>query len=246
MLNIKGKTISYKSYKSKNNKNVPTVLFLGGFMSDKESSKATFVFDYCIKNDISVICFDYTGHGESSGDFLDGTISSWLEDSLDVIEQLTTGNLLLIGSSMGGWIALLLALALPSKVIGIIGIAAAPDFTENLVWNKLSKKEQTELMEKGQVKVLGGDNGEYSYNFTKKLITDGKKHLLLHKKIPITHPVILLHGYQDKTVPLETSIKLAELLDTQNVTLLLSKNSNHRMSEKKDLDMLQFAINPFL
>lgn len=242
MLNIKGKKLSYKSYSSKSQKKMPTMVFLGGFMSDKNSTKANFLFEYCKKHDLNFVCFDYTGHGESSGNFLDGTISAWVEDSLDIINELTTGHLILVGSSMGGWISLLVTLKIPERIHAIIGIATSPDFTETLVWNKLTKEQQEEMMENGSVEILGGDSGEYKYTFTKKLVLDGRKNCLLNKSIRIKKPVVLLHGYQDKTVPVTASLKISELLESDNVRIMLSKNGNHRLSTDEDLAILEFAI----
>lgn len=242
MLHIKGKKISYKTYSSKNQKKMSTIVFLGGFMSDKNSTKATFLLEFCQKNDLNCICFDYTGHGESSGKISEGTISAWLEDSLDVIDNLTNGEIVLVGSSMGGWLALLVAIARPERIKALIGIASSPDFTENLVWKKLSQDQQKELMDKGVVEIFGGDQGEYKYIFSKNLIMDGRKNCLMNNSIPIKKPVVLLHGYQDKTVPVDVSLKIAELLESEDVSLLLSKNSNHRMASEQDLKMLEFAI----
>lgn len=242
MLNIKGKKLSYKSYSSKSQKKMPTIVFLGGFMSDKNSTKANFLFEYCKKHDLNFVCFDYTGHGESSGNFLDGTISAWVEDSLDIINELTNDNLILVGSSMGGWISLLVALTIPERIHAIIGIAPSPDFTETLVWQKLTKAQQQEVMDNGSVEILGGDSGEYKYTFTKKLVLDGKNNCLLNKSIPIKKPVVLLHGYQDKTVPVTVSLKICELLESENVRVMLSKSGNHRLSTEEDLAMLEFAI----
>ncbi len=246
MFHIKGKAISYKSYSNKTLQNIPTIVFLGGFMSNKNSTKATFLFNFCQKNDISFVCFDYRGHGESSGTMLEGTISGWLEDSLDVIDNLTTGEIILVGSSMGGWLSLLATIARPERVRAIIGIASSPDFTENLIWKKLTSAQQKELMEKNMVEIIGGDKEEYRYIFTKDLIIDGRKNCIMNGKIPINKPVILLHGYQDKTVPFDISLKIAELLESEGVKLLLSKNSNHRMSSEHDLKMLEFAIQTVL
>lgn len=241
-LYTKGKNISYKSHSPKNSKKMPTIVFLGGFMSNKNSTKAEFLFNFCKEKDINYVSFDYTGHGESSGNFLDGTISSWLDDSLDVIDNLTQGDIMIVGSSMGGWIALLASLARPERIKALIGIAPSPDFTENLIWKKLTLDQQQELMSKDIIEITGGDKDEYKYTFTKNLIIDGRKCCIMNSKIPIKHPVILLHGYQDKTVPVDVSLKIAELLESENVKLLLSKNSNHKMASEHDLQMLEFAI----
>ncbi len=242
MLHIKGKNISYTTYSSKSQKKMPTLVFLGGFMSDKNSTKANFLLEFCQKNDLNYLCFDYTGHGDSSGTMLEGTISGWLEDSLDVIDNLTKDEILLIGSSMGGWLALLVAIARPERIRALIGIASSPDFTENLVWKNLSQDQQKELLDNDVIEILGGDRGEYKYTFTKNLIMDGRKNCLMSSSIPIKKPVVLLHGYQDKTVPVAVSLKIAELLESEEVRLLLSKNSNHKMASEHDLRMLEFAI----
>src|SRR5205085_10939514 len=171
----------------------PGIVFLGGYRSDMTGTKALFLEDYCSQRGRAYLRFDYFGHGASSGDFAQGTIGRWREDAIAVIDSLTEGPQILVGSSMGGWIMLLAALARPERIAALIGIAAAPDFTAELLPNRLTPEQRRELDEKGAVTVPS-DYDAAGYLYTSALIEDGAKHLLLGAPIPIDMPVRLLHG----------------------------------------------------
>ena len=218
----------------------PGVVFLPGFRSDMSGTKAQSLARFCAIRGQALLLFDYSGHGESGGAFTDGTIGRWTADALSAIDALATWPLVLVGSSMGGWIALLAALARPDRVTGLIGIAAAPDFTETLMWGAMLPDEQDELIAKGVV-LLPSPDGEPT-PITLALIEDGRNHLLLQGPIPLTCPVRLLHGQADADVPWETALRLAERLESTDVQVTLIKGAGHRMSSPSDLLMLHAAL----
>ena len=222
----------------------PTVVFLSGFRSDMTGDKATALADYCAAHGQALLRFDYSGHGASGGTFEDGTIGRWAADAVTVIDQQSDGPLILIGSSMGGWMALLTALARPQRVAALIGIAAAPDFTETLMWQAMTFEERARLMRDGSVEVPSEYGGPYP--ITRALIEDGRTHLLLNDPIALDCPVRLLHGQQDLDVPWETSMRIAEQLTSQDVQVLLVKDGDHRLSRPQDLALLTRTLAPLL
>jgi len=215
----------------------PGIVFLGGFRSDMTGTKALFLEDYCRRRGRGYVRFDYFGHGRSSGDFARGTIGCWREDAIAVIDSLTEGPQILVGSSMGGWIMLLAALARPQRVAALVGIAAAPDFTAELLPKRLTPEQRRELDEKGAVTVPS-DYDAAGYLYTSALIEDGAQHRLLGAPIPIDMPVRLLHGLGDASVPWQLSLRLAERLSSRNVTVTLVKGGDHRLSSEPDLSRL--------
>lgn len=227
------------------NPNISGVIFCSGFMSDMQGTKALALENFCRELNCSYVRFDYRGCGQSSGEFTEGTISRWLEDTLAILDQATTGPQIVVGSSMGGWIALLLALARPERIKAYIGIAAAPDFTEDLMWATATAEQQAELLKNG-VLYEKSDYSEQSYVITKALIEDGRQRLLLRNSIPLTIPVHLLQGMQDKDVPWQRSMLLTEKLQSQDIRLTLIKDGDHRLTREQDLALLrQTLINCF-
>jgi pimeloyl-ACP methyl ester carboxylesterase len=214
----------------------PCVVFLPGYMSDMSGDKALAVEALCRARGQACLRLDYSGHGESGGAFEDGTIARWTEDALTLIDRLTEGPLLVIGSSMGGWIALRVALARPSRVVGLIGIAAAPDFTETLMWDAMAPPERAALLREGILRVPSAYGGEQVISLA--LIEDGRRHLLLRAPVPINCPVRLLHGMRDPDVPWETSLRLADRLTSEDVRVVLIKDGNHRLSRAADIAVL--------
>ena len=180
--------------------------------------------------------FDYSGHGASGGAFEDGTIGIWAKDALCAIDRLTAGRLVLVGSSMGGWIALLTALARPARVGALIGIAAAPDFTERLMWGAMSPAERQTLVSEGVLHVGSEYGGPYP--ITRGLIEDGRRHLLLDAPIALGCPVRLLHGQRDADVPWETALTIARQVESPDVRVTLVKDGDHRLSRPQDLALL--------
>jgi pimeloyl-ACP methyl ester carboxylesterase len=214
----------------------PVVVFLPGFASDMSGAKALAVRDFCAARGQACLRFDYSGHGASGGDFSCGTIGQWHDDAARVIAQRTEGPLILVGSSMGGWIALLLARALGDRVAGLIGIAAAPDFTETLMWQSMTPGEQATLLEQGRIEVPS-DYGA-PLVITRALIEDGRRHLLLGAAIPVICPVRLLQGRLDADVPWETALKLSDRLSGSDVQVTLIKDGDHRLSRPQDIALL--------
>lgn len=215
----------------------PTTVFLPGFRSDMTGSKALAVESWCRARGTARLRLDYSGHGGSDGAFTDGTIGEWTADALHLIDHVTTGPIVLVGSSMGGWIALLVALARPARTAALIGIAAAPDFTEILMWDAMMPAERATIQRDG-VLMLPSQYGD-STPVTLKLIEEGRQHLLLQAPIPIHCPVRLLHGQRDPDVPWETALQTAERLQSPDVQITLIKDGDHRLSRPEDLETLK-------
>jgi pimeloyl-ACP methyl ester carboxylesterase len=219
----------------------PGVVFLGGFMSDMTGTKALALDDHCRATGRAFVRFDYLGHGASSGRFEDGTIGRWADDALAVIDALTEGPQVLVGSSMGGWIMLLAALARPDRVAGLVGIAAAPDFTEDLLWAAWDEPTRARLSRDGHIRVPSL-YGEAPYTISRALIEEGRARCLLGAPIPIRCPVRLLQGMADPDVPWRTALRLAERLESTDVTVTLIKDSDHRLSRDQDLARLMAVV----
>ena len=212
-----------------------------GFRSDMNGIKATALAGHCRSRDHAFLRFDYFGHGASSGDFQAGTIGRWLEDALAVIDGLTEGPLILVGSSMGGWIALLAALARPGRVKALIGIAPAPDFTEDLIWARLSEAQRRELLERGELAAASAYEAD-PIPITLRLVEEGRRHLLLRGPIRLSCPVRLLHGMGDPDVPYQTSLRLMEKLTETEAVIELIEDGDHRLSRPQDLTRLFAAV----
>src|SRR5689334_13941627 len=226
-----GKTIAYCIDSGDSS---PGVMFLPGFRSDMQGNKAQALSAHCRKRGQTSTRFDYFGHGRSSGDFRGGTIGRWRDDALAVLDQLTCGPQILVGSSMGCWIAFLVALARPERVAGLVGIAGAPDFTEDLVWDRLTEDQRRQLKERGEL-VYDSAYEEGPVPFTRALIEEGRRHLILRAPIDLSCPVRLLHGMADPDVPYQTSLRLAARLTKTDVTVELIEDGDHRLSRDSDL-----------
>ncbi len=232
-----GATIAYRHTPGKG----PGVMFLTGFRSDMTGGKALALETFCRAEGRAFVRFDYTGHGLSSGAFADGTIGRWTEDALRVLDRVARGPQVLVGSSMGGWIALLLARARPERVAGIVGIAAAPDFTEDLVHDVLDADARERLARDGRIVMPSAYDPEPCV-ITRRLIDEGRDHLLLRADIPVTVPVRLIHGMEDHDVPWRTALKIAERLASADVEITLVKGGRHRLSDPPDLERLTAVI----
>lgn len=224
---------------------LPGVVFLGGFMSDMTGTKAMALEARCQAEGRAFLRFDYTGHGQSSGQFTEGTIGGWARDAITVLDELTEGPQVLVGSSMGGWLMLLAARERRERVAGLVGIAAAPDFTADLttIW---MTKSQRQALDKGETVYLPDEQGEPRYPITPALIKDGKRNLVLRGEIPLTCPVALVHGMDDRDVPYEMSLRLAEALAAKDVVVTLVKDAGHRMSEPEQLAFVFAALDRVL
>jgi len=215
----------------------PTVVFLGGFRSDMTGTKAMALEAWAQKRGQGYLRFDYLGHGQSSGRFEDGTIGRWLDDSLAAIDGLTNGKLVLVGSSMGGWLSLLAARARPDRVAGLVLISAAPDFTERMLLKELSPEDRAILERDGRLERPSQYSPEPSV-FTWKLIEEGRRHLLLNKPLVLPCPVRLLHGQSDPDVPWEYSLQIAQHLEAPEVVTTFVKGGDHRLSTPADIARL--------
>jgi pimeloyl-ACP methyl ester carboxylesterase len=219
----------------------PGIVFLAGLRSDMRGVKALYLDEYCRRRGRAYVRFDYFGHGVSSGDFADGTVGRWAEDAIAVVDQLTDGPQILVGSSMGGWIMLLAALARPARIHALIGIAAAPDATEDLLLPRLDAAQRGELMATGSV-TLPSEYDPAGYTYRLRLIEDGRRHLVMRAPIAIGCPVRLLHGLRDASVPWRTSLRLAEQLTSRDVAVTLVKGGDHRLSTGPDLARLAATL----
>jgi pimeloyl-ACP methyl ester carboxylesterase len=218
----------------------PGIIFLGGFMSDMTGTKATRLERFARAQGHGFVRFDYTGHGASSGDSAAGTIGRWRDDALAVLDRLTEGPQILVGSSMGAWIALLLALARPDRVGGLATIAAAPDFTADLIEARLGPAQHAALARDGWFAAPSAYGPPYRIG--RALLEDGRRHLLLRGPIAIAAPARLLHGMADPDVPWRTSLTLAERLAGRDVRLTLIKDGDHRLSRESDLVLIEQAV----
>lgn len=226
-----GKKLAYRLRNGDNSG--PTVVFLGGYRSDMTGTKAAFLDKLAAKRGFPFLRFDYTGHGQSEGEFKDGCIGDWANDAREVIEATVKGDMILIGSSMGGWIGLLLAQTLGNRIKGFIGIAAAPDFS-NWVWNhEMSEDMRTLCTKQGYIAAPDGEI------FTHKLFTDGAQHLVLNKPLHLNCPVTLLHGKLDNVVPYSVAEKLAKHITSPTAPdIILIDDGDHRLARDEDLLIL--------
>ena len=226
-INKKNQKIAYKRIKGKS----PGIVFIHGLNSDMEGKKAIFVEKYAKKNKLSFIRFDCRGHGKSSGNFEDFTISDWKKDLFDIIDNLTKGPQILIGSSMGGWLMLLAAKSKKTKISGLIGLASAADFGKDL-YNSLNVKNKQDIKIKGITKYTYKG---FAYCLTKKFFIHCTKNKILNKKINFKKPVILIHGNKDNIVKDTMPIKIMKKLSSKNVQIKFLKSSDHSLSSATDL-----------
>ncbi len=219
---------------------VPAVMFLPGLRSDMDGAKATALAAHCAATGRGFLSLDYRGHGRSSGRFEDGSVGDWLTDALAVLDHSAEPALVLAGSSMGGWLMLLMALARPEKVKGLVGIAAAPDFTEDIMLGHATPEQRQALARDGIIRVPSA-YGE-PLLVTRRLIEEGRRHLLLRGPVAVHCPVHLLHGQLDPDVPWETALRLAARLESPAVTVELVKDGDHRLSRDLDLRRIVAAV----
>ena len=225
-----------------NKNSVVTVVFFHGFMSDMMGAKPKAVQSYCRKNKVSFLKFEYSGHGKSKGSFLKGNISNWTNQAKKLIKAKVKKNkgLIFIGSSMGGWIALNLFPSFKKNLKGFIGIASAPEFLEELMWKKFTKKIKKIIMSK---KIYNLESGNYTYPITKQLILDGRKNEVLNNKINLKIPIRLFHGLKDEVVPLIFSKKILKFCRRSEGKLIKIKNGDHSLSRKSDLQKICKELN---
>ena len=226
----------------------PGLFWLGGFNSDMRGTKALALDAFAAERGRACIRFDYSGHGESGGAFIDGTIGRWLEESVTVFERFARGPQVVVGSSMGGWMALLLARAIAKReapgvtLAGLVLIAPAPDFTEQLMWNSFSDEIREEIRTKG-VWMRPSEYGDGTpYPITRALIEEGRNHLLLGSAIEVGCPVRILQGAQDPDVPWQHAFALAHRLPAEDVVLTMIQDGDHRLSRPQDIARIMAAV----
>jgi pimeloyl-ACP methyl ester carboxylesterase len=236
-----GSTIAYNQIKGKKT----GIVFLSGFGSDMQGKKALFIEKWAKDNDHSFLRFDYSGHGLSSGELMYTCFSDWYNDTQFLIKTVTQGKQLLVGSSMGGWIMLMLAKRIPNKIHSMIGIAPAPDFPKILIWDKMDKVQRVKLVKEQKINITNkeGSNSEFSY----KLIKDSFKNLVLKEPIKFKGPVYLFHGMKDYDVPYTISIDIINnIIGSKNIRLLLEKEGGHRLSDINQLTTIKNIISEIL
>jgi pimeloyl-ACP methyl ester carboxylesterase len=213
-----------------------TFVWMCGFKSDIGGTKVLRLEDWANRTGHGFLAFDYSGHGQSDGAFEDGTVSQWRADALAAIDSQTDGPLVIVGSSMGGWMALLAALARPDRVKGLVLIAPAPDFTEKLMWPDFPPEAQAEIMEQGFT--LRPSGYDEPYTITRALIEDGRQWQVLEKPIAFDGPVRILQGMQDADVPWTHAARLVDAMTTSDLTITLIKDGDHRLSREQDIARL--------
>jgi pimeloyl-ACP methyl ester carboxylesterase len=222
----------------------PCVVFLGGLKSDMDGTKAVFLENWARQIGQAFLRFDYSGHGLSSGQFNDGCIGDWADDTYETVTALTSGPLVLVGSSMGGWQSLLLAKAIPNRIAGLVTIAAAPDFTEDGYWASFTDAQKQALESVGQIE-LPSDYMD-PYIITKRLIEDGRHNLVLRDDLNLPFPVRLLQGTEDSAVSAQTAVRLLGHARSPDMHLLLVKGADHRFSDDTCLALIVDAIEHML
>ncbi len=237
-----GATIAYHYTPGK----APGVVFLTGFKSDMTGGKALAVEALCKRLGHACLRFDYFGHGQSSGAFEDGTIGRWADDAIYAIDSLTEGPQVLVGSSMGGWVMLLAARARPERMAGLLGIAAAPDFTEDLMVEAFTDEQRAAMARDGFIDIPNCYDDQEPYRIRQALLDDGRENLLLRAPIEIGVPVRLIQGMRDEDVPWETSLKITDKLVSENVEITYVKAGDHRLSEEHDLKRLERTLTNLL
>ena len=233
-INKKREKIHYKSLKGKS----PGIIFIHGLNSDMSGQKALSIERYAKKNKLGFIRFECRGHGKSSGKFEDFTISDWKSDLIDIIDNIAKGPQILVGSSMGGWLMFLAAKTRPLRVVGLVGLAAAPDYIDGFYKNLTNKKKQ-DLNIKGVIKY---SSYGFSYLIKKKYITNGRENKILNKEFKWNKPLILIHGLKDKVVNSDIPEKIVKKVKGNKIQIKLLKNSDHRLSEPFDLKVINESI----
>ena len=235
---LKNKKIRYLNNYQKNNL---FVVFLHGFMSDIEGEKPNAIFKYAKRNKIGFLAIEYSGHGKSSGKFTQGNISKWTNEVKILIKKITkNNNFILVGSSMGSWLALNQFRYFKKQIKGFIGIGSAPEFLENLMWKKFTKKMKNEIKKKG---IINLKHGKYEYPITNQLIEDGRKNKVFNKKFNNSIQLTMIHGSKDEVVPVKYSRKILKLFKRAKKKLVIIKNGNHSLSSKKNLKKIVNELN---
>ncbi|AUH32041.1 alpha/beta hydrolase [Paracoccus tegillarcae] len=236
-----GRRIAYERVPGKG----PGIVFLGGFKSDMAGTKALFLRDWAKEQGRAFLRFDYSGHGQSSGDFEAGSIGDWFNDATQAISALTDGPQVLVGSSMGGWISLLVARDMPERLAGLVTIAAAPDFTEDGYWAGFTQAQRDTVMGDGRIE-LPSEYSDEPYVITRRLIEDGRGNLVLRDSLPLPFPTRFLQGTADEDVPMNWALRLLEHATGNDLRLTLVKGADHRFSSPECLALTVRAVTEVL
>lgn len=240
-----GQKLAYVySSADKRGANLPTIMFLGGFKSDMSGTKATYLEQQAKTRGQGFVRFDYTGHGESDGAFKDGTIGAWADDAADILKSIVTGDVILVGSSMGGWISLLLSLSTPQHIKGMVLIAPAPDFTLEIE-EKLTPSQKKIIETKGHIEIPS-DYADQPYIITRALLADGRNQGLLHKKYDLNIPITIVQGKKDTDVPWQKALKIQECFGQSQTKVIFINDGDHRLSREEDLILIDSEIQKLL
>ena len=217
------------------------IVFLHGFMSDIDGKKPLAIFNYAKKNKLGFLAPEYSGHGKSSGMFVNGNISKWSKDvEVSIKKVVKKNNFILVGSSMGSWLSLNQFKYFKKQIKGFLGIGSAPEFLENLMWKKFTKKMKNETIKKG---IINLKHGNYKYPISYQLIRDGRKNKVLNKKIPSQINVTMIHGDKDEVVPKSYSNKVLKIFNKARKKLVIINNGDHSLSNKRSLKKINLELN---
>ena len=234
-------------YLTNNLKKNPFIVFLPGFMSDIEGKKPKSFLSFANKNKLGFLAVEYSGHGKSSGKFIDGNISLWTEDVKKLVKKIVKKNrFLIIGSSMGAWIALNQFKYFKNQIVGMLGIGSAPEFLDRLMWNKFPKKIKSEILKKGVAIINHGDKKNYQYPITNQLIKDGRKNKVFSKKILKKIQVSMFHGQKDEVVPITFSKKVLSIFKKAKKRLVIIKKGDHSLSDTRSLKMMKKELSSII
>jgi len=240
------KITNYKKirYLSNNFKNNLYIVFLHGFMSNIDGEKPKAIFNYAKKNNLGFLALEYSGHGKSTGKFTKGNISKWSKDVEVLIKKIVKkNNFVLVGSSMGSWLSLNQFKHFKKQIKGFLGIGSAPEFLENLMWKKFTKKMKDEMIKK---RIINLKHGNYEYPISYQLIKDGRKNKILNKKISSQINVTMIHGDRDEVVPKSYSKKILKIFNKAKKKLVIIKNGNHSLSNKLALKKINLELNKII
>ncbi len=224
------------AYSHEENGSKTSVFFFGGYASDMTGTKATALSQWCEKNNYNFIRFDYSGHGKSEGNFEDGGITKWSSEATEILKSFSNEKNIVIGSSMGGWISLIVSLRNLNLISALIGIASAPDFVVG-EWNRLSDEQKAQIKNDGKI-IINWDKYNDDYTITYKFLKDGMNNMLLNSAINVDCPIRLLHGRLDQVVSYETSEKIIEKITSKNKKLTIIEDGDHSLSRESDLQLL--------
>ena len=234
-------------YLSNNLKKNLNVVFLHGFMSDIDGEKPKVISKFCTLNKVGFLAIEYSGHGKSSGTFINGNISLWTNDAKKLITKIVKkNNFIVIGSSMGAWIALNQFKYFKNQIVGILGIGSAPEFLDRLMWNKFSNEIRKEIVKKGIAIINHGNRTKYQYPITHQLIKDGRKNKVFSKKIFSEVQVSMFHGKNDEVVPVSFSRKVLSVFKKSKKKLFIIKNGDHSLSDTKSLKMMKRELSSII